>query len=104
MIVSYRDKRRRDLAAGKRINAFSGFARSARLKLDRLEAANSLPDLAALPGNRFEALRGDRNGQSVSTISAGFALFAPTMHPGLQTWRLLTITRRIDGHHRYSSR
>ncbi len=63
MIVSYRDKRTRDFAAGKRINAFSGFARSVRLKLDRLEAANSLRDLAALPGNRFEALRGDRNGQ-----------------------------------------
>jgi len=57
MIVSY------DFAAGKRINAFSGFARSARLKLDRLEAANSLRDHAALPGNRFEALSGDRNGQ-----------------------------------------
>jgi toxin HigB-1 len=37
--------------------------RSKRLKLDRLEAANALRDLAALPGNRFEALRGDRNGQ-----------------------------------------
>jgi proteic killer suppression protein len=32
-------------------------------KLDRLEAATSLADLAALPGNRFEALRGDRKGQ-----------------------------------------
>jgi proteic killer suppression protein len=63
MIVSYRDKRMRDFAAGKRINAFSGFARSARLKLDRLQAANSLRDLAALPGNRFEALSGGRNGQ-----------------------------------------
>lgn len=63
MIVSYRDRRTRDFAAGKRINAFSGFARSARLKLDRLEAANSLRDLAALPGNRFEALSGERSGQ-----------------------------------------
>jgi len=33
------------------------------LKLDRLEAATSLRDLAALPGNRFEALSGDRKGQ-----------------------------------------
>ena len=35
----------------------------ARLKLDRLEAATVLKDLAALPGNRFEALKGDRKGQ-----------------------------------------
>ena len=63
MIVSYRDKRTEDFAAGKWVKAFSGFARSARLKLDRLEAATSLRDLAALPGNRFEALHGDRKGQ-----------------------------------------
>ena len=31
--------------------------------LDRLEAAVSLKDLAALPGNRFEALKGKRKGQ-----------------------------------------
>jgi toxin HigB-1 len=63
MIVSYRDKRTRDFAAGKRIQTFSAIERSARLKLDRLEAAVSLKDLAGLPGNRFEALMGDRKGQ-----------------------------------------
>jgi toxin HigB-1 len=63
VIVSYRDKSTRDFAAGKRVKAFSGFERSARLKLDRLEAAASLRDLVALPGNRFEALVGDRKGQ-----------------------------------------
>ena len=63
MIVSYRGQRTRDFVDGKRVRAFSGFERSARLKLDRLEAATSLKDLAALPGNRFEALVGDRKGQ-----------------------------------------
>lgn len=63
MILSYRDNRTRDFAAGKRVKAFSGFERSARLKLDRMEAATSLRDLAALPGNRFEVLVGDRKGQ-----------------------------------------
>jgi proteic killer suppression protein len=63
VIVSYRDKRTRAFAAGKRIKVFSGFERSAWLKLDRLEAATSLRDLAALPGNRFEVLVGDRKGQ-----------------------------------------
>ena len=63
MILNYRDKRTRDFAAGKRIKAFSGFERSARLKLDRMEAAASLRDLAALPGNRLEASAGDRKGE-----------------------------------------
>lgn len=63
MIVSYRDKRTREFAAGKRVKAFSGIERSAQLKLDRVEAAVSVKDLAALPGNRFEALSDDRNGQ-----------------------------------------
>jgi len=63
VIVSYRDKRTRGFAAGKRVKALSGFERSARLKLDRMETATSLGDLSALPGNRFEALVGDRKGQ-----------------------------------------
>lgn len=63
MIVSYRDKRTRDFATGKRVKAFSGVERPARLKLDRLEAATQLKDLAVLPGNHFEALTGDRKGQ-----------------------------------------
>jgi proteic killer suppression protein len=52
MIFGYRDKRTRDFAAGTRVKAFSGFERAARLKLDRLESAISLRDLA-----------GDREGQ-----------------------------------------
>jgi toxin HigB-1 len=63
VIVSYRDKGTRDFASGKRVKAFSRIERAARLKLDRLEAAVELGDLAALPGNRFEALKGDRKGQ-----------------------------------------
>jgi len=34
-----------------------------RVKLARLHAAESLFDLATLPGNRFEKLKGDRKGQ-----------------------------------------
>ena len=63
MILSYRDKKTRDFAVGKRVKAFSGFERPARLKLDRMEAATSIQDLAALPGNRFESLAGDRKGE-----------------------------------------
>ena len=63
MIVSYRDKWTADFAAGKRVKAFSGIERAARMKLDRLEAAVTLRDLAVLPGNRLEALKGNRKGQ-----------------------------------------
>ena len=63
MIVGYRDKRTMDFAQGKRVKAFSGIEHSARLKLDRLESALAPQDLAALPGNRFEALAGDRKDQ-----------------------------------------
>ena len=62
MIVSYRGKQAEAFAEGKRVKAFSGFERAARLKLDRLDAATCLGDLAALPGNRFEFLSGDRKG------------------------------------------
>jgi len=63
MIRSYRDQRTRDFTAGKRVREFSQIERAAHLKLDRLEAAASIRDLAALPGNRFEALKGARKGQ-----------------------------------------
>src|SRR2546430_12397685 len=84
------DSRTRDFASGKRIKAFSGIERSARLKLDRLEAATSLQDLAALPGNRFEALKGERKGQYSVRINdqwrVGFLLpekTAGTSHVGV---------------------
>ena len=63
MILSCRDKRTRDFADGKRVKAFDGIAHRAAMKLDQLDAAISLDDLAALPGNRFEALQGGRKGQ-----------------------------------------
>jgi len=94
VIVSFRDKKTGDFAAGKWVKAFSGFDRSARLKLDRLEAATSLRDLAALPGNRFEALHGGRKGQysiRINDFSNG-----PTARQARQTSKLLTITRRSN--------
>jgi len=63
MIVSYRDKKTERFARGDRVKEFSGLSRQAERRLDRLEAATSLKDLAAIPGNRFEALYGDRQGQ-----------------------------------------
>ncbi|MDN5753376.1 MAG: type II toxin-antitoxin system RelE/ParE family toxin [Nitrosospira sp.] len=62
MIVSYRDRRTGTFAKGKRVKAFDGFARKAERHLDQLDAATSMRDLD-LPGNRLEALKGDRKGQ-----------------------------------------
>ena len=63
MILSYRDKRTKEFASGERVKAFAGIERPTRLKLDRLEVAASLRDLAGLPSNRLEALAGNREGQ-----------------------------------------
>jgi proteic killer suppression protein len=63
MILSYRDKRTRDFAGGHRAKTFDGIAHKASMKLDQLDAAIARDDLAALPGNRFEALKGARKGQ-----------------------------------------
>jgi proteic killer suppression protein len=95
VIVNYRDERTRDFATGKRVKAFSGIERSARLKLDRLEAATSKLDLAALPGNRFEALKGKRKGQySIElTTNGDCVLNGPTNRQDQPTLRSLTITR-----------
>ena len=62
MIVSYRDKRTRDFADGKRVQALDGIARKAEMKLDQLDAASGIRDLD-LPGNRLEVLKADRKGQ-----------------------------------------
>ena len=42
---------------------FQSIEKTARRKLYQLHQARSLKDLAALPGNRLEALAGDRAGQ-----------------------------------------
>jgi proteic killer suppression protein len=63
VIISYKGKRTREFAAGGRVKVLSGAERQIQLKLDRLETALSIQDLRALPGNRLEALKGDRKGQ-----------------------------------------
>jgi toxin HigB-1 len=62
MIVSFRDKRTREFAVGKRIKAFEAINRTAEMRLDRLDAATSLLDLN-VPGNHLETLKGERKGQ-----------------------------------------
>jgi proteic killer suppression protein len=62
MIESFGDRRTERFAQGQRVPAFSGFEAQARRRLAVLDQARSTNDLAALPSNRFEALRGDLAG------------------------------------------
>ena len=50
-------------ARGERVKRFANIADVARRKLRQLEIAAMLDDLRVPPGNRLEALKGDRTGQ-----------------------------------------
>jgi toxin HigB-1 len=64
MIVSVRDKRLIMLLAGEAPKRFpAGLAVMVERRMDFLIAAESLDDLRLPPGNRLEALKGDRAGQ-----------------------------------------
>ena len=56
------------------IPRFQSFNRVARRKLRQLEIAGRLEDLRVPPGNRLEALRGDRSGQHSIRINDQFRL------------------------------
>jgi proteic killer suppression protein len=63
VIKSFRDRRTADFAAGKRVSEFQAFEKQAQRRLFILDAVERIEDLMTLPSNRFEALRGDRQGQ-----------------------------------------
>ncbi len=63
MILSFKDKRTALFANGEFVRAFQGFERQGWKRLEILNAAVALADLAGLPSNRLEALSGDRVGQ-----------------------------------------
>ncbi len=63
MIVSFKDRETEALARGLRVVRFVAIESVARRKLRQLEIAGSLHDLRVPPGNRLEALRGDRTDQ-----------------------------------------
>ena len=63
MIVSFACRDTAALAQGERVRRFQAFEKVARRKLRQLEIAGDVHDLRIPPGNRLEALRGDRKGQ-----------------------------------------
>jgi toxin HigB-1 len=63
MIVSFKDPETERLASGWRVKRFTSIESAARRKLRQLEIAGRLEDLRIPPGNRLEALKGNRAGQ-----------------------------------------
>jgi toxin HigB-1 len=63
VIRSFRDKRAEALHRGEAVPELQNSRAVILRKLDMLDAAVRLSDLLAPPGNRLEALKGDREGQ-----------------------------------------
>jgi toxin HigB-1 len=63
VIVSYASKETERFSLGLHVKSFENIERAGRLKLNKLKDAIALADIANLPGNRFEKLKGDRAGQ-----------------------------------------
>ena len=74
MIRSFRCEDTERLAAGYRVLRFVAIERVAQRKLAQLDAAATLDFLRAPPGNRLEALKGDRVGTHSIRINAQWRL------------------------------
>ena len=78
-IGSFRNRATEDINYGRRTKAalrllLSDLHEKAQVKLARLSAATSLGDLRSLPGNRFEALKGERRGQYSIRVNDQFRI------------------------------
>jgi proteic killer suppression protein len=74
MIRSFADKATEALACRERVRKFAGSERAALRKLEMIRAAKGLDDLRIPPGNRLEALKGDRAGQVSIRINDQFRI------------------------------
>jgi proteic killer suppression protein len=84
LIRSFRNRDTRALYEGRYVRRFDSFASQAERRLQILDSATTLRDLASLPSNRFEALLGERKGQDSIRIN--------------QQWRIC-FEWRLDGPH-----
>ena len=72
MMRSFGDEETRKLFETGRSRRYSAFADIAMRKLAQLDAAQTLDFLRTPPGNRLEALKGDRKGQCSIRINDQF--------------------------------
>jgi proteic killer suppression protein len=84
MIKSFRSRRTAKLFDNLDVREYRVFERSARRKLLLLHRATTLQDLAALPGNRLEALKGKRAGRHSIRIN--------------QQWRICFVWQEGDAY------
>jgi proteic killer suppression protein len=72
MIKTFASKDAQALFGGESVRRFTNIEKAARRKLELLEAATILDELRVPPGNRLEALKGDRKGQHSIRINDQF--------------------------------
>ncbi len=84
MIKSFRSKETERLFDRLRSRRWQSVAVVARRKLELLNAAKSLDELRIPPGNRLEALKGDRRGEHSLRIN--------------DRWRICFVWREGDAH------
>ena len=72
MIKTFKCAETQALAKGEHVRRFVNIASVARRKLRQLEIAGRLEDLRIPPGNRLEALKGDRAGQHSIRVNDQF--------------------------------
>lgn len=82
MIRSFADAETRRLFETGQSKRFAAILRPATRKLAQLDAAKELRDLRSPPGNRLEALAGDRAGQHSVRINRQFRLCFVWTEPG----------------------
>ena len=84
MIRGFACKQTEKLFGNRMVRRFAAIERPGRRKLLLLNAARDLDDLCSPPGNRLEALKGDRKGQHSIRIN--------------QQWRICFRWRDGDAH------
>ena len=72
MIKTFRCTETQSLFNGARVRRFVNIEAVARRKLEMVAAAKKLEDLRCPPGNRLEALKGDRAGQHCIRVNDQF--------------------------------
>lgn len=72
MAISFRCRDTEALANGRRVSRFANIESVACRKLRQLQIAGNLEDLRIPPGNRLEALKGDRAGQYSIRVNRQF--------------------------------
>jgi proteic killer suppression protein len=99
MIQSFKSAGTEDIFNGQRTQAArrtcpQSLWKIAIRKLDQLDSVTALPELQIPPGNRLEALKGDRQGQHSIRINANTVSVFAGLSRGQQRWKLSTTTER----------